>query len=676
MTFMTKEMTRKLTQFAGRWGSPLAIAMVLTASATTSFAQSQDPSWLRSIDELMDVEVSSAARRERRLSDTAAAAFVLTRDDIRRSGLDDVPSLLRLVPGVQVGQINAHTWAVTVRGFNSRWANKLLVMIDGQSVYSDVFSGVYWDALDVPIDSIERIEVVRGPGGSLWGANAVNGIINIITRTSATDGGALTATVGGFGLSTASARYGSSIGTRVRYHTYFGGGDQQAVDPQVTVDDWNRVRFGGGVTASLSSRDSVDLQVTAHHGMASYTGSVVLSAVPLRREIREMESVNDTMRAAAKWTRTLQDGGTLQGAATWLRNERDDAVFSSRSDTVEFSFQHVAGRRGRHELTWGASFRQSDVAMTDSPTFGMTPAAVNQAQRGFFAQDDIGFAADRVVVTLGAKAESFTHTGWHLQPTARALWHLSPRQSVWAATSRAVRTPSLSERGMFVNIFEVPGRVPMIAQLFGNPHVRHEALIAYEAGYRWTAPKVSLDVAAYRNDYSDAINLETGVPYFVGPPQVPHLVLPVVFDNKQQVSAAGGEVSLTVSASPRWRLVANYGLFTVRSRFDADSRNFATAAYDAATPRHQGAVRSLFVLPRRLDADATVYWVGRIDSDNVPAYARLDARLGWRALATLDIALLGRNILDSRHVEFTSSSTASAITTARRQIAVTSTWRF
>lgn len=676
MTSLLKDMTRNLIRFATGRSARLAVAITLMAPATTSFAQSQDPTWLRSIDELMDVEVSSAARRERRLSDTAAAAFVLTRDDIRRSGLDDVPSLLRLVPGVQVGQINAHTWAVTVRGFNSRWANKLLVMIDGQSVYSDVFSGVYWDALDVPIDSIERIEVVRGPGGSLWGANAVNGIINIITRTSTTEGGAMTATVGGSGLSTASGRYASSFGTRLRYHTYFGGGDQDAVNPQVTVDDWNRIRFGGGVTASLSARDSVDLQVAAHHGAASYTGTVVVSAVPLRRDSRAIESVNDTIRGVARWTRTLQDGGTLQGGLTWLRNERDDAVLASRSDTVEFSFQHVAGRRGRHELTWGASVRNTDIAMTDSPTFGMTPSSVNQGQRGLFAQDDIGFARDRVVVTLGAKAESFTHTGWHWQPTARALWHLSARQSVWAATSRAVRTPSLSERGMFVNIFESPGRVPLIAKLFGNPHLRHEALIAYEAGYRWTAPQVSVDVTAYRNDYADAINLETGVPYFVGPPQVPHLVLPVVFDNKQQVSAAGGEVLLTVSASPRWRLVANYGLFTVRSRFDADSRDFATAAFDAATPRHQGALRSLFVLPRQLDADATVYWVGRIDSDDVPAYARLDARIGWRALGRFDIALLGRNILNSRHVEFTSSSTGSAISTARRQMAVTSTWRF
>ena len=653
----------------------LLLGVSMMAHASASFGQTHDPAWLRSIDELMDVEVSSASRRDRRLSDTAAAAFVLTRDDIRRSGLTDVPSLLRLVPGVQVAQIDGNKWAVTVRGFNSRWANKLLVMIDGQSVYSDIFSGVYWDALDVPVDSIERIEVVRGPGGSLWGANAVNGIINIITRAPTARGGAVSATLGSFGLSTGALRYGSPLGSQARYHAYVGGGDQDAVTPDMTTDNWNRVRLGGGFAIDLSERDNLDFQVAAHHGGSWSTSTTVVSSIPLRRQEKQEAAVSDTLRAVAKWTRSLGNGGTLQSSASWMRVGRSDSILTLDSDVVELSLQHAAGRKGPHEVTWGATLRRSDNRTKGSATFDITPDGFNQSQNGVFMQDDVTLLRNQVVVTLGAKAERFTQTGWHWQPTARALWHVSSGQSVWAAASRAVRTPSISERGMFVNMFEVPGRVPMIWQLFGNPALQEESMVSYELGYRFTAPRISLDAAAYRNRYDDAVNLEIGTPHFVAT-GVPHLVMPVVFDNKLRASTAGGELLLTVSPISRWRLVGTYALFTVASRLSADSRNFADAAYDAATPRHQGTVRSLFALPHRLDAEATLYWAGRITSDAVPSYRRIDGRLGWRVLPTLDVALHGRNLLDSRHVEFKNVSGGVAFGAARRQISVLSTWRF
>ncbi len=658
------------------WGGGIALAATLMMGAGTAFAQTPDPAWLSSIDELMNIEVSSAAKRERRVADTAAAAFVLTRDDIRRSGLTDVPSLLRLVPGVQVAQIDGNKWAISVRGFNSRWANKLLVMIDGQSVYSDVFSGVYWDALDVPIDLIERIEVIRGPGGSLWGANAVNGIINIITRVPAIKGGAVNATVGTIGLSTGAVRYGASIGPRVRFHGYAGAAVQGDIAPEFAIDHWNRVRGGAGLSVDVSTRDNLDLQVAGSGGSSWFTGTHVVSSVPLRRGVHPAEAVTDSWRAAARWTRTLRNGGMLQGSAAWLSTDRDDSIFALESTVMEASFQHAAGRRGRHELTWGAAARLSSNDTAGSATYDLTADVVDQSQTGAFAQDDISFVNDRAVVTVGAKVERFTHSGWHWQPTARALWHVSSRQSMWAAVSRAVRTPSITERAMVINLFEVPGRMPLIARLFGNPQLQPESLVAVEMGYRWTSPAVSVDVAAYRNRYDDAINLEMRSPQLSATSGVPHLLLPVVFDNKQQVTTAGGEVLLTVSPLPRWRLVGTYSLFTVSSRLDAGSSNFAAAAFDATSPRHQGTVRSLVTLPNRIDLDATVYLVGRIDSDEVPSYSRFDARIGWRLLSSLDISLLGRNLFDSRHFEFNNSSGGANFAPARRQLSATTTWRF
>ena len=651
------------------------VTLALLLVPATGFAQTPDPDWLQSIDELMAVEVTSASKREKRLADTAAAAFVLTRDDIRRSGANTVPGLLRLVPGLQVAQMDGNKWAITARGFNSRWSNKLLVMIDGQSVYSDLFSGVYWDALEVPIDLIERIEVIRGPGGSLWGANAVNGIINIITRTAPT-GGAASGTLGSLGLSTGSLRYAASIGSRVRYHGYFGAGDQNAIDPAITLDKWQSVRFGGGGVAELSSRDTLDRQVAGHNSTTWGTSPRVVSSSPLRRVDEPAETISEVFRTSLKWTRALRDSGWVQFAGSWMQTHRDDAILIADNDVMEFSFQHAAGRKGRHELTWGAAFRKSDITAEGSLTFDLNPGVVNQSQTGAFVQDSIKFARDRVVITLGSKLERFTQTGWHWQPTARALWNATPRQTVWAAASRAVRTPSLAERAMFVNLFEVPGRTPMIAQLFGNPNLREESLRAYEAGYRWTASAVSLDVATYHNRYDDAVNLEVGTPYFVTRPGVPHLILPVVFDNKMTVSTAGGEALVTISASPRWRIVGSYGLFTVTSRLAADSRNFAEHAFDASSPRHQGSVRSLFALPGGVDLDTALLVVGAIDSALAPAYARLDTRFGWRVLSSVDLSLLGTNVLDSRHFEFDASSSNTPATRMRRQISMTATWRF
>lgn len=642
----------------------------------TGVAQTADPAWLQSIDELMAVETTSAAKRERRLADTAAAAFVLTRDDIRRSGARTVPGLLRLVPGVQVAQIDGNKWAVTVRGFNSRWANKLLVMIDGQSVYSDLFSGVYWDALDVPIDLIERIEVIRGPGGSLWGANAVNGIVNIITQTPASRGGAASGTVGSRGLSTLAMRYAAPIGGRVRYHAYIGAGDQDALVPEIASDQWRSVRFGGGVVTDLSTRDSLDWQLSGHRSETWATSTKVVSPVPLRRVLEPTETIAEVYRGSLKWTRGLRDGGTLQAAGSWMQTDRNDTILLAANEVMEFSFQHAVGRKGRHELTWGGGFRKSEIAATGSATFDLASDGSTQSQTGAFVQDEIRFAADRVVVTLGSKLERFTQTGWHWQPTARALWNATRRQTLWAAASRAVRTPSLTERDMVVNLFETTGRTVMIAKLFGNPNLREESLKAYEAGYRLTASAVSIDLAAYHNHYDDAVNLEIGTPYFVTSAAIPHLILPVVFDNKRVVSTAGAEALVTVSASPRWRIVGGYGLFTVSSRLQPGSRNFADAAFDASAPRHQGTVRSLFALPAGVDLDSTMFVVGAIDSTQVPAYVRFDTRLGWRVRPALDLSLVASNLFDHRHREFTAIDGGVVGTQLRRQISVQTTWRF
>jgi iron complex outermembrane receptor protein len=577
---------------------------------------------------------------------------------------------------VQVAQIDGNKWAVTVRGFNSRWANKLLVMIDGRSIYSDVFAGVYWDALDLPVDLIERIEVIRGPGGSLWGANAVNGVINIITTTPSSRQGAVSASVGELGLATTTLRYAAPVGQRVRYQTYFSATDHGALYPGLTSDRWRSLQFGASGVFEVSARDTVDIRAAVLRSNAWGLSPTLVSSVPLLNRIGADETETTGYHGSAHWTRLLAGGGSVVAAGSWAMSRRYDHTLEADSGVLDLSFQHSASRTGRHELTWGAALRRADYVLTGSPTLGLAPGLPQrQSQAGAFLQDEINLASDRVVVTLGTKFERFARTGWHLQPSARARWVASPRQTVWAAASRAIRTPSLTEQGMVVNLFQADGRVPLIAQMHGNPDLRPELLKAYEAGYRWAARALTLDVAAFYNRYDDVVNLEIGTPYFVTGPGLPHLILPIVFDNQLKVSTAGGEALVTIAPNARWRMIGSYGLFTVGSRLEAGSRNFSDGAFDASAPRHQGTLRSSLALPRSIDVDTTLFLMGALDTKAVPSYARLDTRVAWRVLPTLDLSVLGRNVLDSRHLEFAGDGSV-VFGPTRRQVSATATWRF
>jgi iron complex outermembrane receptor protein len=276
---------------------------------------------------------------------------------------------------------------------------------------------------------------------------------------------------------------------------------------------------------------------------------------------------------------------------------------------------------------------------------------------------------------VGSKVERLTQTGWHLQPTLRALWNANARQSVWGAISRVVRTPSIVERGMVVDLFTAPGPMPIVGQLSGNPDLQEESLEAYEAGYRWTTSAVSLDLTGYVNQYAGAVTLWTGAPRFFGGPGGPYLLLPMMLTNDSNVSTAGGEALVTISASPRWRIVGGYNLFTWQSRLRPDA--IATAPTSSLnTPRHQFTARSLFALPHGVDFDTTLYRVGAIETGHVPAYTRIDARLGWRVWSALDLSVLARNVLDSRHAEYGFQDAAVLFGRARRQLSVTTTWRF
>lgn len=633
----------------------------------------QDPAWMRSLDDLLRMEITTASKRDKRLADTAAAAFVLTRDEIRRSGLTTVPDLLRLVPGVHVARIDGNQWAVSVRGFNGRWANKLLVMIDGRSVYSPLFSGVFWDVFDVPVELIDRIEVVRGPGGSLWGGNAVNGVINIMTRGAAADGGTVVTRAGTQGLASGVAEYGASLGSRLRYSA-FAGATQRSDSFPVSHDRSQSLRFGVSASMVASPRDTVEVRASAQRAEIGTLALDVTRGEPITAP-RDAEVKGQ--HAAVSWHRTLGGDGDLLVAATWTSGTRDDPSAALDSSAFELSAVHSAGRVGRHEVTWGGGYRRSVDVLFGSDVIRLEPQRALQTQTGMFVQDEISLAADQITLTVGTKLEHFTHTGWHLQPTARLHWHPTARQTAWAAISRAVRQPSLAERGLTLPLAIVAGPPTVTLTVVGNSRLKQESLRAVEAGYRWAAPAVSVDVAGYFNIYDDLVAVGFGSPYLVIGPAGPRIVQPLPFENTLDATAAGGEALVTVAVMPRWRVTGGYSLFTVNGRrIEGGGTSPSAPTFNADAPRHQGTLRSMWTLPRRLELDTTIFRVGALRPTGVPSYTRFDVRLAHQPQNALEFALLVRNAFDSRHFEFLSVSDLVAFTPSQRQVSLQASWRF
>lgn len=656
----------------------LGLALV-TGLLTATHAGAQEPQlpeWLRSLDELMQIEVTSAAKRDQKLADTAAAVFVLTKDDIRRSGFRTVPELLRLVPGVQVAQIDGNKWAVSVRGFNSRWANKLLVMIDGRSIYSRLFSGVFWDTVGVPVSEIERIEVIRGPGGSLWGANAMNGVINIITRTPGRREGAASASLGSFGTSSGSVQYAAPLGGWLAYHAYFDASHQGALQPGTSRDESRNLRAGVGGVATLSRRDEVRVETRALNGESWSLMDQALTS--LRPGTKYLPSLNKTVAvsAAAAWTRTLAGGGALDTTVSVEDVQRDEGPIRDVARVLELTFQHTAPRRGRHEATWGLVTQRIEDKVTGTETFHLIPDVARDSVFGAFAQDDVALASNRVTLTLGAKVERLQTTGWHWQPTVRARWNPTAQQTVWAAVSRAVRTPSLVDRGLrLTQLMGTASGLPLIAQISGNPAMPSESLQAHEAGYRWATRRISVDLAAYRNRYKGLGTVERGTPRVESGSNAPYLLYPVMYNNRREASSNGVEALATLTPSSWCRFVSSYTLFTISSRLTPDS-NDPSPRFDGNTPRHQGTLRSLFSLPHRLEVDTSVALVGGLGMMNLPPYALADARIGWRSRAGHDLSVVAQNLLDANHLEFQGSGALVVPSVARRRVWAAATWRF
>jgi len=642
----------------------MGITAVQVGAATPDLTQ-------LSIEELMNVPVVSPTKQSQRLSDTASAIFVITQDDIRRSGVTSVPEALRLAPGVQVARIDASKWAVSIRGFNGRYANKLLVLVDGRSIYAPNFAGVYWEIQDLLLEDIDRIEVIRGPGASLWGANAVNGVINILTRKAADTGNLVSVTAGDPENTIVGVRHSGSLGDDARYRIYGkylkqdGLLDLQERDAE---DDWRLGSGGFRLDWTPSERDSISLHGGLYDGSMRQNLTVPSVAPPYSRLERD-EAAMSGGHLQGRWERVLSDTSRLSLQLYYQNHRRDDAILGGSIDTYDLEFQHSFAPNERNALVWGLGYRRYHDDYQATALGSMTPSQLDYDLFSAFVQDQISLIPRELELTLGARLEHNDFTGWEFQPNARLLWTPHPRHRWWAAASRAARTPSRTDDGITLDLVGLPPRSPINPLPFpsltffqGNPAFASETLTAYELGYRvLPSERLSLDFTAFYNDYRhlraferrlDASEFEGG-----------WLRVPLLFVNVADGHSYGAELAANWQVADRWRLQLAYSYLRLNIDNQPDLSNTALRlpVREGSQPRHQVSLLSSFDVRDDLEFDLWLRYVDEIPelvigalvpTTAVDSYFSVNARLGWRPRQDLELSLVGANLLGSPHMEF------------------------
>ena len=675
------------------WPNPMNRAIALSAvlwflapapSALPATLQDKKPPLVElSLEELMNTEVTSVSKKQERVSEAAVAIHVISQENIHRLGATTIADALRLSPGLTVARIDSNKWSIGARGFGGRFANKLLVLIDGRSAYTSLFSGVHWDIQDVLLDDVDRIEVIRGPGATLWGANAVNGVINIISKSSAqTQGGLLSGGVGtreqGFGA----VRYGGKLGEKASHRVYAkyfkrdGFVDAQGAD---AGDRWDALRGGFRIDADVSPRDSLTLSGDIYSGRTNGTVTLPDLSFPFQTTRAEDAEVSGG-NVLGRFKRVWPGGAALALQAYYDHSVRMDSVHREAYDTIDLDLQHRFTLSKSHEMFLGLGFRNAADELVGSSALTFAPGARTDRLWSGFIQNEFLVSPEKLRVTLGSKFEHNAYTGFEIQPSARLLFTPSLRQTLWASASRAVRTPSRFEHDARVHLAVLPptdlGQPLALIDILGSKAFASEELFAYEAGYRWQpTPRLFLDVAAFFNVYDNFRSLEPGLPSFSFSPQPLHAVVELKPENKFDGKTRGLEAAASFSPSKRIQLSASYSWLRVRLTPEALSMDTITKAAEGDAPVHQFQFHSFLDLPRSFSINAALSYVGRISNQEVPAWLRADLNLGWRNGRGLALNLTGQNLLQPRHAEWGTSFLVNT-TQVPPSVYLKATWQF
>ena len=609
----------------------------------TVFAEDEIATYKKlSLQELMDLEVTSVSRRPEKLADSASAIQVITGDDIRRSGATSIPEALRLATNLNVAQKGSQGWAISARGFKTELSNNLLVLIDGRTVYSPLFSGVFWDAQDYVLDDIDRIEVISGPGSTLWGANAVNGVINITTKSAKDTQGLYTEVAAGTELeNSTSVRYGGMLAPNISYRAYgkYTERDGGALaDGSDASTDWTSRRAGFRIDAEPSPQTTFTLQGDLYDNDEDRQASPTV----------DLSGGN----LLGRWTHTLENDSEMSLQLYYDRTHLDQPVLPSifspvagrltdDLDTYDLDFQHRLFLGERNQVVWGLGYRRTHDVVQNAPGLGFLPARLDQDLYSAFIQDKINLGAGWAL-TLGTKVEHNDYTGFEVEPSGRLQWNFSPTQMVWTSVSRAVRMPSRIDRDL--------RRPSTGAPIFsGGSDFQSETVIAYELGWRaQVASNVLVSVSTFYNHYDDVRSLGL----------TPVTVLPLVFQNNLEGETYGVEFTTTYEVTKSWRLRGGYTLLREDIRVKDGETDLNNALNETADPRHQFSIRSSMDLPHQLEFDTGLRWVDTLRMNNtgsvakVPSYFELDVRLAWHPTQNLELSLVGQNLLHDHHAEY------------------------
>jgi len=601
---------------------------------------------------LMDIDVTSVSRQPEKWFSTASAVQVITEEEIRRSGATSLPEALRLAPNLQVAQVNSSSWAISSRGFNNGLANKLLVLMDGRTLYTPLFAGVYWDVQDTLLEDIDRIEVISGPGGTLWGANAVNGVINIITKSAKdTQGTMLIAGGGTFLQDFAGARYGDKLGENVYFRLYGKYFDRNgAVFPngQEATNDWRMGQGGFRLDWLPKNGDIVTFQGDFYSGNIQQPGPGSTGV--------------DGQNLLGRWTHPISETSDLTVQMYWDRTfRRITGSFVEELNTYDLDFQHRFGLGERHNVIWGAAYRlmPDHIGNSNPSGFAFMPPNRNLQLFSGFLQDEISLVPERLRLTVGTKLEHNDYSGFEVQPSGRLAWTPDEQQTVWGAVSRAVRSPSRIDVDLFAaSTPALPGG------LAGGPDFVSETVIAYELGYRVKPlDRLALSVAGFYNDYTDIRSLSTNSTSNNA----------FVFRNDNRAQTLGVELSGAYDLTSWWRIRAGYTFLNKDVSIEPGGSDANRGRAEGNDPEHQVIWQSTIDLPFHLELDSNFRYVDSLPSPAVPSYFTFDLRLAWCPINNLELSIVGQNLADNQHPEFGAAVTRQEIP---RSVYGKVVWRF
>ena len=623
-----------------------------------------------SLQQLSDVEITSVSKRAEKSSQAAAAIYVITQEDIRRSGMQSVPELLRMVPGLQVAQSGSQNWAISSRGSNGQFANRLLVLIDGRTVYTPIFSGVWWDVQNLLLEDIERIEVIRGPGATLWGANAVNGVINIISKSAKdTQGTLLTVATGNHERVSTAARYGGSVSDLAyrTYAQYFDKAQEHTVENSIAgvakgngaQDSWSNGQGGFRFDWTPSEKEQKTLQGDFYKGKENAMRFLPTVAAPYLNVVKDTDEVSG-MNVLGRFQHEINPGSdiTFQAYYDDVLRQSEYIGYSFHTQTFDMDFQHNLKLNSFNDITWGLGYRRIDSGFGNSFYVSFNPENYYENLFSGFLQDKVTLIPNKLSLTFGTKLEHNDFSGFEWEPSVRIAWIPTPNQTVWSAVSRAVRTPVQADQNLNLVLAALPTSPTTIIAQQGSQYATADVVTAYEVGYRiQPRDNVSIDVTGFINKYRRVDSFSDGTPYLANDPVAgPYAVAPELSTNNDIAETRGIEATTSWEVAKNIKLSAGYTLYYEK----ISTVGTVLSPVEGTAPKQQFNIHSYVDLPYNIQWDTMAYYVNHLNSlsdgfggtTRIPAYLRLDMRFGWTPIKGLDLSLIGQNLLQSEHAEF------------------------